>query len=99
MTKKYAMTIATVLGCSSLPEKTAIPSSVRREIVPLVELEDQNPDPNIFEGSLVAEYKKHILETDEDTYEIEGYAYNNLYPGPLIKVAKGMELHVEMENR
>ena len=87
-----------LLGCNRAQE-TLSSASMRRTFVPMVELTDENPDPDIVEVSLYAEAQKHIVETEHTVHEIDGYAYNGLYPGPLITVHKGAELRVHVDNR
>jgi len=88
-----------LLGCDQRQEMHSSSASMRRTFVPMVELTDENPDPDIVEVSLYTEAQKHVIETEHTTYEIDGYAYNGLYPGPLIKVHKGAELRVHVDNR
>lgn len=59
---------------------------------------DENPDPNIVEVSLWASHYLHQFQS-ENLSEIEGYAYNDQFPGPLIEAEVGNQLIVHFENR
>jgi FtsP/CotA-like multicopper oxidase with cupredoxin domain len=58
-------------------------------------LEDENPDPSIFEATITAAATTWPMSPDLD---VEGLAYNGTVPGPLIRVALGTEVIVHFDN-
>ena len=56
---------------------------------------DSNPDPHVFETTLVAE--PHTI-TVAPGQQIEVFAYNDSVPGPLIEVEAGDRLIVHLQN-
>src|SRR3954463_11272715 len=62
----------------------------------LPEAVDTNPDPHIFETTLVAELVNLELLPGKVT---PVWTYNGLLPGPLIRVARGDRLIVHVSNQ
>jgi FtsP/CotA-like multicopper oxidase with cupredoxin domain len=87
-----------LLSCVALQEIIDDSSSSKRVFVPLVELEDTDPDPDVFGVSIQATRQTHRIEDGDQVYEFAGYAYNGVMPGPLIRVPKGKRLVVDFEN-
>ena len=88
-----------LLGCVGTQESSGNMPSMSREFIPMEEVVDTNPDPNIVEISLQAARKEHRIVDAEHEYIFDGYAYNDSLPGPLIRIEKGMQLIVNFENQ
>jgi FtsP/CotA-like multicopper oxidase with cupredoxin domain len=64
------------------------------------EAEDLNPEPNIFQMDLTAARKQHKIVdwTRDETIVVDGYAYNDLLPGPTIRVKIGDRVIIAFQN-
>ena len=64
------------------------------------EAEDLNPEPNIFQMNLTAARKQHEIVdwTRDETIVVDGYAYNDLLPGPTIRVKIGDRVIIAFQN-
>jgi FtsP/CotA-like multicopper oxidase with cupredoxin domain len=85
---------ALVVGCSA-PGGNGPPTGWDNELR-LPEAEDTNPDPHIFETTLVAKIVNLEIVPGKVT---PVWTYNGLLPGPLIRVAQGDRLIVHFENQ
>jgi FtsP/CotA-like multicopper oxidase with cupredoxin domain len=66
------------------------PSLLRQPL----EAEDLDPDPQVLHVALSAQIKNHEI----DGKTIEGFAYNDQLPGPLLRVKLGDTLRVDLTN-
>ena len=70
------------------------------DLPPLVEAEDLDPAEDVVHVRLTAAAKQHTLvDLDGTTHTIAGYAYNDVFPGPLIRAKLGDTVIIELDNQ
>ena len=79
---------------SAAPDTSEPPPLAR-----LTEAEDLNPAEDIVEITLTAAPATHtFVDADGTAHTVEGYAYNGISPGPLIRARRGDTLTVTLTN-
>jgi FtsP/CotA-like multicopper oxidase with cupredoxin domain len=84
-------------GCTQATSKSAAeqPSGWDSELR-LPEATDDNPDPHVFETTLVAQIAQVQIIPGKST---PVWTYNGVFPGPLLRVARGDRLIVHFRNQ
>lgn len=92
----WASLPALLVACSAhAPSQTGQPPNWDAELR-LPEAVDMNPDPHVFETTLVAQVVDLEIVSGKIT---PVWTYNGLLPGPLIRVARGDRLIVHLVNQ
>jgi FtsP/CotA-like multicopper oxidase with cupredoxin domain len=80
---------------SDVPER-----SLQRDFVPATEADDLDPSDEGVRIELRAAVQVHTIEDwrTGEVYEVDGYAYNGVLPGPVIRAKVGDILEVELTN-
>lgn len=100
----YIPTLASCVSTNIQTENTVAMQSLSNRDQPTLdrfpEAEDLDSRPDIVHIRLRAGKKKHTIFdwTTGKTITVEGYAYNDMLPGPIIRIQKGNTLIVDVFN-